>query len=104
MNVHLNTMYLTFGNARLGTVRHRISLIDNVDANGVVDVADNKYSYGGDSLYFKAGIYNQCSTKTDGGFWSPGCAGMGDWKTDQANGDYAQASFSQLVVGPSTPE
>lgn len=104
VNVHRNTMYLTFENARLGTVRHRLSLINNVDGNGVVDAADNRYGYGGDSLYFKAGIYNQCSTKTGEGFWSPGCAGTGDWKTDKANGDYAQASFSRLVVGPATPE
>lgn len=104
VNVHRNTMYLTFENARLGTVRHRISLADNVDASGKVDELDNRYSYGGDSLYFKAGIYNQCSTRSDGGFWAPGCAGTGDWHTDKANGDYAQASFSRLIVGPSTPE
>ena len=104
INVHRNTMYLTFENARLGTVRQKISLVNNIDANGVVDEADNKYSYGGDSLYFKAGIYNQCSTKNDGSFWAAACAGTGDWATDKANGDYAQASFSRLVVGPSTPE
>ena len=27
----------------------------------------------------------------------------GDWEEDKANGDYAQATFSKLVVGPSTP-
>ena len=104
VNVHRNTMYLTFENARLGTVRHRISLVDNVGATGVADPLDNKYSYGGDSIYFKAGVYNQCSTKSSQDFWAPGCAGTGDWPVDQANGDYAQASFSRLVVGPSSPE
>lgn len=103
VNVHKNTMYLTFTNARQGTVRHSINLANNVDANGVVDADDNKYSYGGDSLYFKAGIYNQCSVKTDPGFWYAGCPGTGDWETDKANGNYAQARFSRLVVGDSTP-
>jgi poly(beta-D-mannuronate) lyase len=104
VNVHRNTMYLTFANERLGTVRQRISLVNNVGATGVADPLDNKYSYGGDSLYFKAGAYNQCSTKSSQDFWAPGCAGTGDWKADQVNGDYAQTSFSRLVAGPSTPE
>lgn len=104
VNVHRNTMYLTFTNVRLGTVRHRISLVNNVGATGVADPLDNKYSYGGDSLYFKAGVYNQCSTKSSQDFWAPGCAGTGDWSVDKATGDYAQASFSRLVVGPSSPE
>ncbi|NMW31983.1 polysaccharide lyase family 7 protein [Altererythrobacter sp. RZ02] len=104
INVYRNTMYLKFESERLGTVRQAISLVDNIDANGNVDAADNKYSYGGDSLYFKAGLYNQCSTKADGSFWAAACAGTGDWPTDKANGDYAQASFSKLVVGPSSPQ
>ena len=104
VNVHRNIMYLTFENARHETVRYQISLINNVDANGVADPLDNPYSYGGDNLYFKAGIYNQCSTRNAEGFWYAGCAGTGDWAVDQANGDYAQASFSRLVVGPSTSE
>jgi poly(beta-D-mannuronate) lyase len=104
VNVHRNTMYLTFTNARLGEVRHRLSLVSNMNPDGKVDPADNRYRYGGDSLYFKAGVYNQCSTNSGSGFWAPGCAGTGDWQTDKANGDYVQASFSRLVVGPSTPE
>lgn len=104
INVYRNTMHLTFESERLGTVRQAISLVNNIDANGNVDAADNKYSYGGDSLYFKAGLYNQCSTKADGSFWAAACAGTGDWPTDKANGDYAQASFSKLVVGPSSPQ
>lgn len=104
INVHRNTMYLTFSNERLGTVFFEKSLISNVDANGTVDTFDNPLSYGGDMLYFKAGNYNQCSTKKgSGGLWSAGCAGTGDWATDKANGDYSQATFSKLVVGDSTP-
>ena len=64
---------------------------------------DNKYAYGGDSLYFKAGVYNQCSTSNQEGVWYAGCGGTGVWETDKANGDYAQATFSRLVVGDSTP-
>lgn len=102
INVHRNTMYLTFETARHGTVTYTKSLISNVDAYGQVDADDNKYSYGGDALYFKAGIYNQCSTSDSKGFWYAACPGTGDWETDKANGDYAQATFSRLVQGPST--
>ena len=103
INVHKNTMYLTFESPKHNTVRFTKSLVSNVDAHGKVDPDDNRYSYGGDSLYFKAGIYNQCSTKNEPGFWSTACAGTGDWQTDKANGDYAQATFTRLVVGDSTP-
>lgn len=102
VNVHLNTMYLTFESPTHPTVKYEINLANNIDANGNVDDLDNRYSYGGDSLYFKAGIYNQCSTKDQPGMWYVGCPGTGDWETDRANGDYAQASFSRLEVGPST--
>lgn len=98
INVHKNTMYLTFSNERLGTVRQNASLVRGVNAK------DNPYSYGGDALYFKAGIYNQCSTSSKAGFWYAGCDGTGDWETDKANGDYAQATFSKLVLSESTPE
>jgi len=103
VNVHRNTMHLTFTHPTRPTVNYSINLANNVDAYGKVDELDNKYSYGGDMLYFKAGIYNQCSTKKGGGSWYAGCAGTGDWEEDKANGDYAQATFSKLVVGPSTP-
>lgn len=102
INVHLNTMYLTFESPTKETVKYEISLVNNVDAYGNIDPLDNKYSYGGDSLYFKAGVYNQCSTKDEGGSWYTACPGTGDWATDKANGDYAQATFSKLVVGDST--
>jgi len=97
INVHKNTMYLTFHNERLGTVRHTRSLVRGATKK------DNPYAYGGDSLYFKAGIYNQCSTRTGTSMWYAGCPGTGDWEVDKANGNYAQASFSRLVIGPSTP-
>ncbi len=103
VNVHKNTMYLTFRHPARDDVNYAINLANNIDAYGNVDALDNKYSYGGDTLFFKAGIYNQCSTKTGGGFWYAGCPGTGDWDVDKANGDYAQATFSMLTVGPSTP-
>lgn len=103
VNVHENTMYLSFSTARHGTVDYAINLANNVDANGEVDRLDNRYSYGGDSLYFKAGVYNQCSTKSGGGTWYAACPGTGDWVIDEPNGDFARASFSQLDVGESTP-
>lgn len=104
INLHKNTMYLTFSSPRLGTKTYTKSLVSNRDAFGKVDALDNKLSYGGDMLYFKAGIYNQCSTSSASGFWYAGCPGTGDWETDKADGNYAQASFSRLVVGPSTPQ
>lgn len=102
VNVHKNTMYLTFESPGHPTVKHQINLANNVDANGKVNPLDNKYGYGGDSLYFKAGIYNQCSTKDADGIWYTACAGTGDWAIDKANGDYAQATFSRLIAGDSS--
>ncbi|WP_299194037.1 polysaccharide lyase family 7 protein [uncultured Erythrobacter sp.] len=96
INVHRNTMYLTFHSERLGTVNHQLSLVRGADA------LDNPYSYGGDSLYFKAGVYNQCSPRTGDSMWYAGCPGTGDWERDRADGNYAQASFSRLILGPST--
>lgn len=102
VNVSGNVMYLTFQSDRLGTVEHQINLADNVNARGEVDGFDNPEGYTGDMLYFKAGAYNQCSSKLQKGFWYPGCLGTGDWETDKANGDYAQVTFHNLNVGPST--
>jgi len=101
INVHLNTMYLTFESERLGKVTYTKSLISNRDAYGNVDEEDNKFSYYGDSMYFKAGIYNQCSTSNKKGFWYAACPGTGNWETDKAAGNYAQATFSRIVQGPS---
>jgi len=102
VNVHKNTMYLTFTSANHPTITQKINLANNRDANGNVDELDNKYSYGGDTLYFKAGIYNQCSTSGAKGIWYAACGGTGDWAEDKKNGDYAQATFTRLKVGPST--
>ncbi|MCI5044316.1 MAG: polysaccharide lyase family 7 protein [Aquisalinus sp.] len=102
VNVHRNTMYLTFESERLGRVTYTKSLVSNVDAYGEVDDADNPYSYGGDSLYFKAGAYNQCSSSTKEGFWYAACPGSGNWQTDKADGNYAQATFSRLKQGNSS--
>ena len=49
-------------------------------------------------MYFKAGAYNQCSARSDPGFWYPGCGGTGDWATDKANGDYASVAFGRIQM------
>lgn len=103
INVHENTMYLTFSNARLGTKTYQKSLVSQRDAYGNIEPDANKFGYAVDSNYFKAGIYNQCSTSNKDGFWYAGCPGTGKWEEDKANGHYAQATFTKLVVGPSTP-
>ena len=97
VNVHNNTMYVTFTNERLGTVGQAVSLVQGVDE------LDNPQSYGGDAMYFKAGAYNQCSTQLREGFWYAGCAGTGDWDVDRENGDYTQVSFSRLILSDSVP-
>jgi len=79
INVHENIMHLTFENARQGTVKYSIDLSNNVDANGAVDEKDNPLGYTKDQLYFKAGIYNQCSTSDKEGFWYAACPGTGVW-------------------------
>ncbi len=103
VNVHENTMHLIFESENHETVHHSINLADNVDANGNVDSADHPQGYAQEPLYFKAGTYNQCSTKVDESFRYPACPGTGVWKTDKANGNYAQSTFHRLVVSDSTP-
>ena len=103
VNVHNDVMHLEFSTAGKPVVKYQINLADNVDANGVVDAKDNPLGYAGDAHYFKAGIYNQCSTKDAPGVWYAACPGTGDWATDKANGDYAQATFSRLVVSAAKP-
>ena len=99
INVHRNTMYLTFRTTDpTQTVTYKIDLSDNVDAYGEVDEKDHPKGYSGDALYFKAGAYNQCSTKDDAGMWYAACAGTGDWATDRANGDYAAVAFRRIQV------
>ena len=103
VNVYENVMHLEFSTEGKPTKTFKINLADNVDATGNVDAMDNPLGYTGDSQYFKAGIYNQCSTKDAPGIWYAACPGTGDWATDKANGDYAQATFSRLVVTDAKP-
>lgn len=103
VNVYENVMHLTFSSDAKGVVRYRIDLSNNVDAHGQVDDKDNPEGYSGDQLYFKAGIYNQCSTRDKEGFWYAACPGTGEWSVDEAAGNYAQSTFSKLVQGPAQP-
>lgn len=104
VNIYKNTMYLTFSSAKHPTVNYQINLANNIDANGIIDTADHPSGYKDETLYFKAGAYNQCSTKADDpSFRYPACAGTGNWKTDVLNGDYTKVTFSKLIVGPATP-
>ncbi|ABG42141.1 Poly(beta-D-mannuronate) lyase [Paraglaciecola sp. T6c] len=104
VNIVENVMHLVFTSTEHGTVHQHINLADNIDANGNIDEADYPLAYQDETLYFKAGAYNQCSTKqNDPSFRYPGCSGTGDWKTDLANGDYTQVTFSSLKVSPATP-
>ena len=103
VNVYEDVMHLEFSTAGKPTKTFKINLADNVDANGEVDAKDNPKGYAGDAHYFKAGIYNQCSTKDAPGVWYAACPGTGVWETDKANGDYAQATFSRLVVTAAQP-
>lgn len=99
-----STMYLTFTASNKPTINYQIDLSNNVDAYGNVDEKDNPNGYSGDWHYFKAGAYNQCSTKEAEGIWYAGCAGTGDWSTDKANGDYTSVTFSKLKLShASTP-
>ena len=101
INVHENTMYLTFTSKGHPEVKYEINLADNVDAYGNVDKLDNPKGYQKDWHYFKAGAYNQCSAKDAPGDWYTNCPGSGDWATDKANGDYTQVTFSKIDLGPS---
>ena len=52
---------------------------------------------------FKAGVYNQCSSRSGASMWYAGCPGTGDWAIDKAAGNYAQATFLRLAIGESEP-
>lgn len=104
VNVHQNTMYLTFETERHETVTHQIDLSNNLDVYGNVDELDHPNGYTGDYLYFKAGNYNQCSSKDAPTFRYPACPGTGDLATDVRAGNYSQATFSKLVVSDATPQ
>jgi len=102
INVHRNIMYLTFRTADPSqTVSYEVDLSNNVDAHGKVDEKDNPKGYSGDSMYFKAGAYNQCSTRDDSAMWYAACAGTGDWATDKANGDYTSVAFRRIQLSGS---
>jgi poly(beta-D-mannuronate) lyase len=102
VNVHKNTMYLTFRTRNpADTKTFQINLSNNVDAHGNVDEKDNPQGYAGDALYFKAGNYNQCGTKDVESYREPACAGTGDWETDKANGDYASVAFRRITLSRS---
>lgn len=102
INVHKNIMHLTFRTADAAkTVAYQVDLSDNVDPLGNVDPKDNPRGYSGDAMYFKAGAYNQCSTLDKDGIWYAGCAGTGDWSTDEANGDYASVAFRRIQLSGS---
>lgn len=104
VNVYNDTMYLTFESEKQGTVHHQINLANNVDANGKIDTDDNPQGYTGDGHYFKAGVYNQCRAALKKNEAEAPCQGTGDWAIDKARGDYAQVSFSRLVVTDSEPQ
>ena len=93
-----NKMALTFEAEGHPKKEYQIDLSNNVNAYGEIDEQDNPLGYSGDAMYFKAGIYDQCSVSTKEGFWYAACDGTGVWKTDYANGDFARATFSRLVV------
>ena len=98
INVYQSTMYLTFSAQGKDDVKYSINLANNIDAYGNVDAYDHQMGYRADFLYFKAGAYNQCSTKNASGPWYAGCLGTGDWQTDKQNGDYTQVTFSKLQL------
>lgn len=102
INVYQSIMYLTFSAPGKETVNYQIDLSNNVDAYGNVDEKDHPQGYSGDWNYFKAGAYNQCSTKDADGIWYAGCSGTGDWSTDKANGDYTSVTFSKIELGNAT--
>ena len=102
INVHKNTMHLTFRTTdATQTVKYQIDLSNNVDAYGKVDEKDNPKGYSGDAMYFKAGAYNQCSTRDDSAMWYTACDGTGDWETDRANGDYTAVAFRRIQLSGS---
>lgn len=101
VNVHENTMYLTFEAKGKPTVKFAVNLANNIDPMGKVDEKDHPNGYAGDAHYFKAGAYNQCSTKDAEGVWYTACPGTGDWATDKKNGDYVQVTFSKLELSES---
>ena len=102
VNVHGNMMHLTFSSPNKKTIKYSVNLAENIDPYGNLDKKDNPRGYAEDFMYFKAGAYNQCSTKDTNGIWYTACPGTGDWKTDKANGNYVSVTFSELTLSKST--
>ncbi|WP_041524020.1 polysaccharide lyase family 7 protein [Gilvimarinus agarilyticus] len=98
VDVDGNVMNLTFESEGKPTVEYSVDLSNNVDPNGKVDELDNPRGYSGDWFYYKAGAYNQCSSKDEEGMWYAGCAGTGVWEEDSQAGHYAQATFSSITL------
>ena len=98
VDVDGDVMHLTFKAENKAVVEYSINLSNNVNAYGEADPLDNPRGYTGDWFYFKAGAYNQCSSKDQQGMWYAGCAGTGFWENDKRQGHYAQASFSSIVL------
>ena len=103
VNIHENTMYLTFQSEGHPEVKYSVDLSNNVDPYGKVDELDNPKGYSGDWFFLKAGAYNECNTNDGPSFVQTACSGTGDWAIDKKNGDYASVAFSKLVLGDSTP-
>lgn len=91
-----NVMQLTFTAPDKPRVEYSIDLSNNTDAYGNADSLDNPAGYAGDWFYFKAGAYNQCSSKDQPGMWYAGCAGSGVWEEDYRDGNYVRVSFSSI--------
>ena len=85
-------MHLTFT-----TARHETKTFD-IDLSKGQDAKDSPTGYAQDSLYFKAGLYGQCSVNATHPVWGPGCAGTGDFATDKKAGDYNSVTFSALKL------
>ncbi len=103
VNVVGDVMHIAFQSETKGDVEFSINLANNVDANGEVDAFDHPMGYQNDPLYFKAGLYNQCSTKGGENWRLPQCPGTGELAVDVAAGHYAKARFTKLIVGPARP-
>jgi len=93
VNVYGNVMQLTFRT----TDPNRTKTFSINLAQGVDD-KDNPNGYAGDAFYFKAGAYNQCSTRDSESFRYPACLGTGDWDTDKSNGDYTSVAFRRVTL------
>ncbi|MBU2886524.1 polysaccharide lyase family 7 protein [Gilvimarinus agarilyticus] len=98
VDVDGSVMNLTFTGEGKQTIEYSVDLSNNVDPYGKVDELDNPKGYSGDWFYFKAGAYNQCSSKDQEGMWYAGCAGTGLWEKDSQAGHYAQATFRSITL------